>query len=269
MNTARISSFFTRHLHLPENHYHAPGGCSMKSIHSFILAACLAIPALASAQTPAPAADAIGTWNATFNTQQGATPTTLTLQKSGDKITGTLASQDATSNVEAEVKGKTLTVWFNYPSNGQEIPIEMTGTIDGDTAKGTVNAGGNPVGDWTATRVKDTKESKDTKEPGGKVDLTGGWTVNLQLDTINATPTVTFKQDGEKLTGDYVSQQYGKFPLTGTVKGSAVTFSVTLNIEGNSMVGSYVGAVQSDGTIKGSVDYGGMMTGTFTAARKQ
>jgi len=245
----------------------------MKFIHSFILAACLAVPGVAVAQTaPPPAADASGTWNASFSTQNGVIPATIKLQKSGDKIVGTIASQEGSNDLEAEVKGKTLTVWFNYNGNGQSIPIEMSGTIDGDSAKGTMTAGGNPAGEWTATRVKDTKDTKDakdTKDPGGKVDLTGGWTMTLQLETINATPSVTFKQDGEKLAGDYVSQQYGKFPLIGTVKGSDVTFSVTLNIEGNSVVSTYTGAVQADGTIKGSADIGGMMTGTFTAARKQ
>ena len=238
----------------------------MKTIYSLLVvpcfaAACLALPAVASAQA-APVADAVGTWNASFNTQNGAIPATLTLRKSGDKIVGTIASQEGSSDLEAEVKGKALTVWFNYNANGQAIPIEMTGTIDGDTAKGTMTAGGNAAGDWTATRSKDTNAAKDTK-----ASLTGEWTMTLALDTVNATPALTLKQDGEKLTGTYTSHQYGKFPLTGTVKGSDVAFSVTLNIEGNSITGTYTGKVQADGTLSGSVDLGGMMSGTWTATR--
>src|SRR5262245_44703573 len=132
----------------------------MKIFSSFVLAACLALPAAAAAQT---APGAIGTWNATFNTQNGVIPATLKLQKSGEKISGTIASQEGESPVEAEYKDKTLKVWFNYQAGGGgPIPIEMTGTIDGDSAKGTMTAGGNPAGDWTATR---SKEAKDTKEP--------------------------------------------------------------------------------------------------------
>src|SRR5262245_66320484 len=109
-------------------------------VKPFLLAACIALPAVAAAQsTPAP--DPTGTWNATFNTQQGAIPATLKLQKSGDKLKGTIASQQGESQIEAEVKGTILTVWFNYPSNGQQIPVEMTGTIDGEDAKGTVQDG--------------------------------------------------------------------------------------------------------------------------------
>jgi len=174
------------------------------------------------------------------------------------------------------VKGKTLTVWFNYDANGQSIPVEMTGTIDGDNAKGTMTASGNAAGDWSATRSKDTTTATETKPPSSSSStasvpsLTGNWAMTLQLDTVNATPSLALKQDGEKLTGDYTSQQYGKFPLTGTVKGNDVNFSVTLNIEGNSITGTYSGKIQPDGTISGSADIGGgMMSGTWTATKKQ
>lgn len=248
----------------------------MKTLTSFAFAAWLAVPAAAIAQTPATAADALGTWNASFNTQQGVIPATLKLQKTGDKITGTIGSQDGEGPVEAEVKGKTFTVWFNYtPSGGQAIPIEMNGTVDGDSAKGTFNAGGSPAGDWTATRVKDAKGAKDTKEAAkepaksGNSDVSGSWNATLQLDTITATPTFTLKQEGSKLTGEYVSQQYGKFPLTGEVTGTAVTFTVSMNIEGNALNAVYTGVLQADGSLKGSVDIGGAMGGSFSATKKK
>ena len=246
---------------------------AMNTIRSLIVTAFVALPVAVAAQTTVPAADASGTWNASFNTQNGVIPATLTLKKSGDKIVGTIASQEGSSDLEAEVKGKALTVWFNYNANGQSIPIEMTGTIDGDKATGTMTAGGNAAGDWTATRSKDasaekeTSAAKDTKDTKDTADLSGAWTVSLQLDQVSATPSLALKQDGEKLTGTYTSQQYGKFPLTGTVKGADVSFSVTLNIEGNSITGTYTGKVQADGTMAGSADIGGMMSGTWTATR--
>jgi hypothetical protein len=246
----------------------------MKYLSPLVVAVCLAVPAAAAAQTPA-SADPFGSWNATFNTQQGVIPATLKLEKNGDKIGGTISSQDGTGPVEAELKGKALTVWFNYNANGQQIPIEMNGTIDGDAAKGTINAGGSPAGDWSATRIKDkdTKDTKDTKEPKpaakGGTDLSGEWNMSLQLDTITATPSMVLKQDGTKLTGEYTSQQYGKFPLSGEVTGTAVTFAVSMNIEGNAITASYSGVVQADGSLKGSVDLAGAMSGTFSASRKK
>jgi hypothetical protein len=86
---------------------------------------------------------------------------------------------------------------------------------------------------------------------------------------MTATPTMVLKQEGEKLTGDYVSAQYGKFPVSGTVKGSDVAFSFAMTVEGNSMTVTYTATVDKDGGLKGSVNYGDMMSGTFVAAKKK
>jgi len=241
----------------------------MKTLTSFVLAACLALPAAAAAQTASP--DPLGTWNATFNTQNGVIPATLKLAKTGEKITGSIASPEGETPVEAEYKEKTLKVWFNYAGGGGgPIPIEMTGTIDGDTAKGTMTAGGSPAGDWSATREKAAKApAAPAASPAAASSLTGDWNVSLQLDTITATPSLTLKQDGDKLTGEYTSQQYGKFPLTGSVKGTEMTFTVSMSIEGNAISADYNGVIQPDGSIKGGVDLGGAMSGSFTATRKK
>lgn len=252
----------------------------MNTLTSFVLAACLALPAVAAGQnsttTTTAAANPVGTWEATVNTQQGAVPATLKLQKSGDKLTGTIGSREGEAPVEAELKGKGLTVWFNYQGANSPNPvaIEMSGTIDGDTIKGTLTAGGSAAGDWTATRAKDANDAKEpakapAKAAAGSSDVSGTWNASLQLDTITATPTFTLKQEGTKLTGEYISQQYGKFPLTGDATGTAVTFNVAMNIEGNALTATYSGVLQPDGSLKGTVDIGGAMGGSFSASRKK
>jgi hypothetical protein len=241
----------------------------MKILSSFVLAACLAVPAVAAAQT-ATAADPVGTWNASFNTQNGVIPATLKLQKAGEKLAGSITSQEGETPAHGEYKDKTLKVWFEYQAGGNAIPIEMTGTIDGDSAKGTMTAGGNPAGDWNATRTKEaTAAAPAASAPASATSLTGDWAVSLQLDQITASPSLTLKQDADKLTGEYISQQYGKFPVTGTVKGTELTFTVAMSIEGNAMNVVYNGVVQPDGSIKGGVDIGGAMSGTFSATRKK
>ncbi len=247
---------------------------NMEHVLSFALAVALAVPAAAAAQTApaAPPADVIGTWNASFNTQQGVILATMTLRRAGEKITGTIGSPNGEGPLEAEVKGKTLWVWFNYDVNGNQIPIEMTGTVEGDAASGTMTAAGDPAGDWTARRSKDTTDAKNPAAPAGSVtpDLSGTWTASLQLDAITATPSFTLKQNGSQLSGEYVSQQYGKFPLTGTATGTTVTFTVSMNVEGNQVDAVYSGVLQADGSLKGTVDIGGgAMAGSFSATRKQ
>ena len=42
-----------------------------------------------------------------------------------------------------------------------------------------------------------------------------------------------------------------------------------MNVEGNGLNVTYTGKADKDGAIKGSVTYGDMMSGTFTATKKK
>lgn len=97
-------------------------------------------------------------------------------------------------------------------------------------------------------------------------NVTGEWAFNVTTDQGGGTPTITFKQDGEKLTGKYVGQ-LGAADLIGTVKGSAIEFTFTLDVQGQQAPVSYKGTVEKN-TMKGSMDIGGMVSGTFTATKK-
>jgi len=97
-------------------------------------------------------------------------------------------------------------------------------------------------------------------------NVTGEWAFNVQTDQGGGTPTITFKQDGEKLTGKYVGQ-LGNADLTGTVKGSAIHFTFTIDVQGQQAPVTYDGTVEKN-TMKGKLDIGGMVNGTFTATKK-
>ena len=77
---------------------------------------------------------------------------------------------------------------------------------------------------------------------------------------------ITFKQDGEKLTGKYAGQ-LGNADLTGTVKGNAIHFTFTIDVQGQQAPVTYDGTVEKN-TMKGKLDIGGMVNGTFTATKK-
>ena len=102
----------------------------------------------------------------------------------------------------------------------------------------------------------------------GKVDVTGKWTFNVQTDAGSGTPTVTLKQDGEKLTGHYSSQTFGEQEVTGSIKGSDLKFSFSADVQGNSLTVTYTGKAESKDALKGTVDLGGLGQGTFTAKRQ-
>ena len=103
---------------------------------------------------------------------------------------------------------------------------------------------------------------------GSKVDVTGKWTFTVQTDAGTGTPTVTLKQDGEKLTGHYSSQTLGEADLTGSVKGQDIKISFSVDAQGTSLNVTYTGTIESKDAMKGNVDLGGMATGTFTAKRQ-
>ncbi len=97
-------------------------------------------------------------------------------------------------------------------------------------------------------------------------NVTGEWIFTVTTDQGGGTPAITFKQDGEKLTGKYVGQ-LGNADLTGTVKGNAIHFTFTIDVQGQQAPVTYDGTVEKN-TMKGKLDIGGMVNGTFTATKK-
>ena len=97
-------------------------------------------------------------------------------------------------------------------------------------------------------------------------NVTGVWAFTVTTDQGSGNPTLTFKQDGEKLTGKYEGQ-LGNADLTGSVKGDAITFTFTVDVQGQQAPATYKGTVEKN-TMKGSMDIAGMLNGTFTATKK-
>ena len=101
-----------------------------------------------------------------------------------------------------------------------------------------------------------------------KVDVSGTWTFSVQTDAGTGTPTVTLKQDGDKLTGHYSSATLGEADLTGTIKDKELKFSFSADAQGTALTVTYAGTVEDKDSLKGTVDLGGLASGTFTAKRK-
>jgi hypothetical protein len=101
-----------------------------------------------------------------------------------------------------------------------------------------------------------------------KIDVTGAWAFEVQTEAGSGTPQVTFKQDGEKLTGHYSSAMLGEADLTGSVKGSAIEFTVEASVQGNSISLTFTGTIDDANSMKGKVSFTGLGEGTFTGKRK-
>jgi len=101
-----------------------------------------------------------------------------------------------------------------------------------------------------------------------KIDVTGTWAFEVQTEAGTGTPQVTFKQDGEKLTGMYSSQLLGEVALTGSVKGQAIQFTLAANVQGNALEVVFSGTVDDSASMKGKVTFTGVGEGSFTGKRK-
>lgn len=97
--------------------------------------------------------DVTGKWNMTFDTDQGTTTATMTLQQDGDTLTGELVGDQGTLEFEGTITGDTLEWVMEVDAGGAFIEIAMDGTVDGDEMVGTADFGGYGGGDWTATRM--------------------------------------------------------------------------------------------------------------------
>lgn len=109
--------------------------------------------------------------------------------------------------------------------------------------------------------------SPSTYAQAAKVDVTGKWAFNVETGAGSGTPSITLKQDGDKLTGKY-SGQLGEADLTGTVKGQDIAFTFNVDAQGTMINCKYTGTIETKDALKGKVELVGLGEGTFTAKRQ-
>src|SRR5262245_27128333 len=99
----------------------------------------------------------------------------------------------------------------------------------------------------------------------GKIDVTGKWALEVMTQAGGTTmPSLTLKQEGEKLTGHYTSEALGEADVTGTIKGQQIDFGFNVEVQGFALQVRYTGTVDGN-TMKGKISLGELGDGTFTA----
>jgi hypothetical protein len=84
--------------------------------------------------------------------------------------------------------------------------------------------------------------------------VAGSWDLSSQGRNGMQTSTLTLTQDGNKLTGTLKGAR-GDSPVTGTVDGQNITFSVTRTTPNGEVTQTYTGTVTADG-LSGTVKMG-------------
>lgn len=103
----------------------------------------------------ADSANVAGTWELTSEGRNGPMTSTLTLTQDGTTIKGTLTGRRGDTPVQGTVTGNkvSFTVKRQTP-NGDAFVMEYTGTVDGDSIKGTVHNERFGDRDFSAKRTK-------------------------------------------------------------------------------------------------------------------
>ena len=214
-------------------------------------------------------ADAAGTWDLSLTTPNGPLSASMTLKKDGEKLTGSIAGPQGEVVLQGTQKEKAVSVNFSVQTPNGPFAITMTGSQDGDAISGMMDFNGQGQSEWSGKRRGGAAVATPAQaDKPASIDVTGVWAFQIDMGggTVG-TPTVTFKQDGEKLTGNYSSQVVGEQQLTGTIKGNAISFGFTASFDGNAVKVTYSGTVDKD-TMKGTVSFGDAGEGTWSGKKK-
>jgi hypothetical protein len=234
---------------------------------SFTLSVCwlLAAATLAAAQT----VNMAGDWEVVLKTPKGDVPGKATLKQDGEKLSGVVKGKLGVRSmpIEGTIQGRALKLFLTLRDSNSDIPVTLTGEVEGDVAKGRADFGGITEGSWTAKRLAEATPAMADKAPASEVaDVSGEWVFEVETDAGSSSPMATFKQEGGKLTGQFKGA-FGEAPLTGTVKGAEISFSFKVQAQGAEVTVTYTGTIEKS-LMKGRVQTGDLHSGAWSATRQ-
>jgi len=103
----------------------------------------------------------------------------------------------------------------------------------------------------------------------GNSGVSGTWLLNVETEAGAGSPTFTFKQQGEALSGQY-SGAFGEAPVTGRIRERDIEFSISVQFQDRELNITYTGTVEGEemkGTVRGTTG-GQEFSGTWTGKRQ-
>jgi hypothetical protein len=233
------------------------------------------------AQTPAP--NITGDWDVTVNSPQGANTTLVTFTQEGAKVSGIFKSQRGELPFDGgTLTGSDLTFSFTITTQGMQLPITLTGKVDGATMAGKADFGGFAEGDWTAKRseaktaTSESPTATSTTTTAATTTATttttsalgagGKWDVTVQTPGGELPASATLTEDAGKITGTFGSPM-GEVPVTGTIDGKALKLTVEAQTPQGAMTVIMTGDIDGDTILNGKAEIAGMGQMQWTAKR--
>jgi hypothetical protein len=121
-----------------------------------IAAACTTTPSQNTAPPPPPAAakimDLSGTWELNVESPMGSRASDAIFTQTGETLGGKMVSPRGETPLTGTVAGDTVKFGINVNVQGQNLQIDYSGTVTGDTMSGTVVFGSFGDGKFTGKR---------------------------------------------------------------------------------------------------------------------
>jgi hypothetical protein len=205
-----------------------------------------------------------GNWEAKIVSPQGERVAPISLKQSGETITGKMGPYDITGTI----KGSDVTLKYTVKFQDNDLPITMTGKLNGDAMAGKADFGGFAEGEWSAKKsdgaAAPPPAAAASSSSSGAAAAAGIWNIVFSTPNGDAPTKMTIKQEGENLTGESAGEGplTGPYPIKGTLKGDVLEIKFTIKFEGNDLPITMKGKL-TGGEMKGSADYGGLAEGEF------
>jgi hypothetical protein len=220
-------------------------------------------------------ASVAGSWDVTIDSPQGQRTVVMVIKKEGEKLSGAMKGQSGERPLDSvAVKGDEITFVMTRQVGGQDMVMTYKGKVAKDSMKGDADFGGLATGTWSAVPHKEEAAGASSgpaapppAASSAAANISGAWDFAVETSAGSGSPIFTFKQEGENLSGTYKGQ-FGEAPLTGTVKGDDVKFSIKISAQGQNMTVTYAGKITGKDSMKGTAAFGELGEGTWTAKKK-
>jgi hypothetical protein len=226
-----------------------------------------------------------GDWDVTVISPQGENTTLCTFTQDGEKISGIFKSPQGQLPFEGgTLTGNDLKFTFTITTQGIQLPITLTGKVEGATMTGKADFGGFAEGDWSAKRTGGTAAAPTTASTTttsttttttttatsttmtSGVGAAGKWDVMLKTPGGDLPASATLTETDGKLTGTFGSQM-GEVALTGSVEGKALKLSMTAQTPQGDMAVVLTGELDGDSIVNGKADVAGIGQMEWSAKR--
>ena len=175
--------------------------------------------------------------------------------------------------------GSDLKFTFTINAQGMELPITLTGKVEGETITGKADFGGFAEGDWSAKRSgRGNDDCRSRACCGGTlapaaattaaagVGFGGKWDVMMKTPAGDMPANATLSDDNGKLSGTFGSQ-LGEVPVSGSAEGKMLKLTLVAQTPQGEMTVIMTGDLDGDNIVNGKAEVAGLGQMEWSAKR--